>query len=60
MGDWDGNNYQFWARACMGCALIGCGAALYTGSTGEVFFISVVFGVIGIFIVPAGPQPPDR
>ncbi|QGN54161.1 hypothetical protein [Novosphingobium sp. Gsoil 351] len=60
MSQWDGNNYQLYTQiligGCVICLLVDRFAA--TGD-GSLFGLAILFLIVGIFLVPEGPQPPN-
>lgn len=58
---YDGNDYQFWTQLLIGLCVIGLlidrFGAYDPNST--VFGLSIFFLIVGIFMVPEGPKPPE-
>jgi hypothetical protein len=59
MTEWDGNDYQFWARACLATVMICYTVAAFKAGVDELFIIAIIFGLVGIALVPKGPKPPS-
>ncbi len=62
--EWDGNNYQLWAQALIVICVI-CVICLvidrYTApDDGRLFGMTIFLLIIGIFLVPSGPKPPEK
>lgn len=60
MRQWDGNNYQLYTQFLIGVCIVSLLIDRFGAgeSDGTLFGLAILFLVIGIFMVPEGPQPP--
>ncbi len=59
---YDGNDYQFWCRLAIVCSVIGLLVDKFGAYDPDhtVFGLSIFFLILSTFLVPDGPQPPER
>lgn len=59
--NWDGVNYQFWARLTIASALVCFALDRYFPNPAnyELFALGAMMLLIGIAMIPRGPQPPE-
>lgn len=58
MQQWDGNNYQAYARLSIGIATVGLIVERFRPQD-EMFAMCLFFILIGLLMVPEGPKAPD-